>query len=160
MRCADPAGFPSKWRHVISMHGDGRRRPRAPLFNYATIRGGACDGSGEAGGGGVTGNWWDVWRREAGTAGFPGRRSPGGIQRRRRPGEEEEEEVISMATAHPRAHANMRSTPYVDAIAAESMQNLPRTVTFTALLLFQFPLFFFTLFTHKPSLHIKQLSTC
>lgn len=50
MRCADPAGFPSKWRHVISMHSDGRRRPQAPLFNYATIRRGACDGSGEAGG--------------------------------------------------------------------------------------------------------------
>lgn len=100
----------------------------------------------------VTGNWWDVWRREAGTAGFPGRRSPVGIQRRRRPSEEEEE-VISMATAHPRAHANMRSAPYVDAIAAESMQNLPKTVTFTALLLFQFPhLFLHSLHTNPSSI--------
>lgn len=84
MRCADPAGFPSKWRHVISMHGGGRRRPEAPLFNYTTFRGGACDGSGAEmgglgrGGGGGGGDGKLV----AGTAGIPARRSPGGTRLR------------------------------------------------------------------------------
>lgn len=46
MRCVNPAGFPSKWLYLISMHGLGKRRPEAPLFNYVTILGGAYGGWG------------------------------------------------------------------------------------------------------------------
>lgn len=34
MRCVNPAGFPPKWLHVISMHSLGKRWPEAPRFNY------------------------------------------------------------------------------------------------------------------------------
>lgn len=35
MRCVNPAGFPPKWLHGISMHGLGKKRwPEAPHFNY------------------------------------------------------------------------------------------------------------------------------
>lgn len=44
MRCVNPAGFPSKWLYLISMHGLGKGRPEAPLFNYIMILGGACGG--------------------------------------------------------------------------------------------------------------------
>lgn len=34
MSFVNPAGFPPKWLHVISMHGLGKRWPEAPHFNY------------------------------------------------------------------------------------------------------------------------------
>lgn len=64
MRCVNPAGFISKWLHVISMHGLEKRQPEAPRFNYVMI-------------------WRVLWgvmmakMSEAGTAGFPGQCSHG-----------------------------------------------------------------------------------
>lgn len=78
MRCVNPAGFPSKWLYLISMHGLGKRRPEAPLFNYVTILGGAYGGGGDDCKPGTVG-------REAGTAGFPEQCSLGDIQLQRCP---------------------------------------------------------------------------
>lgn len=168
MRCADPAGFPSsKWQHVISMHADERRRrPQAPLFNYATIRGGCLQrGRWSA----VAGNSRDVVEKEAGTAGVPGRRSPGGIRlQRRRPGERAaRRKSLALASAHSRAHTNTHSRRHTSPrLRLNPCRTRPETVTFTAPLLFNF-LFLHPLphtcapaRAHTHTLHIKQPSTC
>lgn len=60
MRCVNPAGFPPKWLHVISMHGLGKRWPEAPHFNYDFRRVGG--GHEEA---------RQKWQTEAGVVSFP-----------------------------------------------------------------------------------------
>lgn len=145
MRCADPAGSPppppSKWQHVISMHADETRRPQAPLFNYATIRGGAFDEGGGAGAVAVAGISRDAEKGGGCTAGFPGRRSSGGLQlQRRRPGESAASRK-SLAFAHSRTHvrtqtcARRHTSPR---LRLNPCRTRPETVTFTALLLFNF----------------------
>lgn len=61
MRCVNPAGFPPKWLHVISMHDLRKRWPEAPRFNYDFRR--VLQGVHEEA--------HQKWQKEAGVVSFP-----------------------------------------------------------------------------------------